>query len=122
MFSKEVNAEFDGKNEEDAHEFQMLLLDRLAEDVNRVIFESLIIYSLIILKVTWPVNFAQEYSDNASTITAETFTRHANDYYAKQLKYSSSIVSDLFRLVICATNNCPICMLTRTNFEELVSL
>ena len=36
MFSKEVNKDFNGEAEEDAHEFQMLLLDRLSEDVNRV--------------------------------------------------------------------------------------
>ncbi|KAL7075114.1 hypothetical protein ACQ4LE_005922 [Meloidogyne hapla] len=107
IFAKEVNADFDGKAEEDAHEFQMLLLDRLSEDVNRV---------------TWPVNFAQDYSGNAITITSETIARYANDYFTKQKKYSSSMVNDIFRIVLCTSTSCPICLLTRINFEELINL
>uniref|UniRef100_A0A914KXT5 ubiquitinyl hydrolase 1 n=2 Tax=Meloidogyne incognita group TaxID=654580 RepID=A0A914KXT5_MELIC len=106
-FSREINADFDGKAEEDAHEFQMLLLDRLAEDVNRV---------------TWPVNFTQEYSENSSTINSKTITSYANDYFTKQKKYSSSIVNDIFRIVLCTSTSCPICLVTRINFEELINL
>uniref|UniRef100_A0A1I8BCB2 ubiquitinyl hydrolase 1 n=1 Tax=Meloidogyne hapla TaxID=6305 RepID=A0A1I8BCB2_MELHA len=72
--------------------------------------------------VTWPVNFAQDYSGNAITITSETIARYANDYFTKQKKYSSSMVNDIFRIVLCTSTSCPICLLTRINFEELINL
>jgi hypothetical protein len=83
VFSTEVDMDFNGKHEEDAHEFQTLLLDKLAEDVNIVLNPA---YSQI------------DYIAPSRKISGNLVQQKANDYEKRQRAFSSSIVNKIFKV------------------------
>uniref|UniRef100_A0A1I8AWY3 ubiquitinyl hydrolase 1 n=1 Tax=Meloidogyne hapla TaxID=6305 RepID=A0A1I8AWY3_MELHA len=96
-----VRHDFDGRTEKDSHEFLIWLLIKLAEDSNRG---------------NWKIDV------NIEKYTENNIKSAAKDYIAKQHRYSSSVVSDVFFSIICKTTSCNSCPKTELSFEKQLDL
>lgn len=78
MFAKEVNAQLANRHQHDSQEFLSLLVDALHEETNRV-------------NVKKP--FEQNYND-------KNFAAYAEDYSKNINLFTSSVINDIFAVVI----------------------
>uniref|UniRef100_A0A914EEG4 USP domain-containing protein n=1 Tax=Acrobeloides nanus TaxID=290746 RepID=A0A914EEG4_9BILA len=97
VFASEVCADLADKRQHDAQEFQIYLLNALHEDMN---------------KVTKPESFEQNYDGH-------DLAKNAEDYKARQNRFSSSPVNDVFNLRTVSQLSCSVCRSTSVTFEEM---
>uniref|UniRef100_A0A914DX97 ubiquitinyl hydrolase 1 n=1 Tax=Acrobeloides nanus TaxID=290746 RepID=A0A914DX97_9BILA len=97
VFASEVCADLADKRQHDAQEFQIYLLNALHEDMN---------------KVAKPEPFEQNYDGH-------DLAKNAEDYKARQNRFSSSPVNDVFNLRTVSQLSCSVCRSTSVTFEEM---
>ncbi|KAL3117143.1 hypothetical protein niasHT_007546 [Heterodera trifolii] len=97
FFAQRVNAELADRQQHDAQEFQLYLLDALHEDTNRVDRRQ---------------PFEQNY-DNANLRAT------ASDFFERSKLFSSSPVNDIFNLTTISMVQCSTCNASSVRFEEV---
>ncbi|KAL3110651.1 hypothetical protein niasHT_017529 [Heterodera trifolii] len=100
IFVRRVNAEMADRQQHDAQEFQLYLLDALHEDTNRVDKRQ---------------SFEQNYDDT-------NLGASASDFNARSRLFSSSPVNDLFNLTNISMVQCSTCNTKSVRFEVVNQL